>query len=476
MDHTKTPLFDTLLAHKKEDPVSFHVPGHKNGTIFSKRGMELYQGLLSIDATELTGLDDLHAPTGVIKEAQHLAADWFQADYSHFLVGGSTVGNLAMILATCSTGDKILVQRNCHKSVLHGLELAGAKPVFLAPEFDERVNRYTAPSFKLIKEAITKHPDSKALFVTYPDYFGMTYNLEKIITYTHERDIPVLIDEAHGVHFSLGKGFPDSALNAGADAVVQSAHKMAPAMTMASYLHVQSKYVSNQRITYYLNMVQSSSPSYPVMASLDLARHYLAGLTESDLDCVATSVNHFCSLIEGLDIGKVLRSEDPLKITVDVSESGLSSKQIAALFEENHIYPELTTDTQILFIHGLAPIKDWDQLTTRIDRIKSQLNNLVRHDTIEVIRVPQVDVQALDISYEDMKTLEIKQVNLLDSIERISAENIVPYPPGIPLVFKGERISQAHVDMIQYLLDKGISFQNIEINEKVHVFSDIKGE
>ncbi|QDP38803.1 aminotransferase class I/II-fold pyridoxal phosphate-dependent enzyme [Radiobacillus deserti] len=476
MNQSETPLFDRLLSYSGEQPHSFHVPGHKNGLIFSSKGIHSYKNLLSIDATEINGLDDLHAPTGVIADAQKLAADWFGVEHTHFLIGGSTVGNIAMILATCSEGDKILVQRNCHKSVLSGIELAGAQPIFLAPDYEESVHRYTSPSLWTIQEGLEKHPDCKALFLTYPDYFGTTYDLERIITYVHTRNIPVLIDEAHGVHFSIGQEFPKSALKAGADAVVQSAHKMAPAMTMGSYLHVQSEYVLNDRIKYYLNMVQSSSPSYPIMASLDLSRHFLANLTTVELNQVMESVRQFRSQLERLEVGKVLLADDPLKITLDLSEMGYSTHQVSRLFEQNQVYPELTTDTQILFVHGLAPISDWEALLHRLDSIKSQLINLVQHDTIEVIRVPQVPIQALNLTYREMKKRDQQFVGLRNAVGQICAENIVPYPPGIPLVLKGERISPSHVDMIQYLLDKGISFQNSEINEKILVFSDIKGE
>src|SRR5699024_1345518 len=154
---------------------------------------------------------------------------------SFFLTGGSTAGNLAMILATCSPGDKVIVQRNSHKSIMNGLELANAHPIFIAPDYDGTVDRYTHPNVGTLEQALIDHPNAKAVVLTYPDYFGRTYDIARMIKLAHSYHIAVLVDEAHGVHFSLGSPFPASAIDFGADVVVQSAHKMAPAMTMASY-------------------------------------------------------------------------------------------------------------------------------------------------------------------------------------------------------------------------------------------------
>ena len=290
MNQQETPLFTKLQQFASGNPLSFHVPGHKNGQVFPEHGATCYSPLLKLDMTELPELDDLHAPKGVIAQAQQLAKQFFQSEETFFLVGGSTSGNLAMILATCKADDYVIVQRNCHKSIMNGLELAGAKPVFLAPEFDERTNRYTCPSYETMEKAIRKYPEAKAVIVTYPDYFGQTFPLKKMIELADRHEIPVLVDEAHGVHFSLGKPFPPSALTLGADIVVQSAHKMAPAMTMSAYLHVNSKFVSKEKVAHYLQMIQSSSPSYPLMASLDLARYYLANFSERDMDALLKSV------------------------------------------------------------------------------------------------------------------------------------------------------------------------------------------
>ncbi|WP_332603930.1 aminotransferase class I/II-fold pyridoxal phosphate-dependent enzyme, partial [Bacillus sp. S1(2024)] len=317
-----TPLYKALIQHARRNSHSFHVPGHHNGDVFFDDAKSIFDPLLTIDVTELAGLDDLHHPSGVIKEAQELASQLYGSVESFFLVNGTTVGNLAMILSVCEPGDTILVQRNCHKSVFHAVDLSGAEPVYLAPDVDSAMHVPTHVPLGTIKEALEAYPGAKGLVLTNPTYYGHSADLTEIITEAHHYGIPVLVDEAHGAHFILGEPFPVSALKMGADIVViiteahhygipvlvdeahgahfilgepfpvsalkmgadivvQSAHKTLPAMTMGSYLHLNSSCrINRDRVAEYLNRLQSSSPSYPIMASLDIARAYVQHIIE----------------------------------------------------------------------------------------------------------------------------------------------------------------------------------------------------
>lgn len=296
MDQNKLPLFEALLAHHQKNSSSFHVPGHKNGVLMPEAAKLWYRSLLPLDVTELSGLDDLHHPSGVIKEAEQLTADLYRSERCFFLVGGSTAGNLAMILATCEEGDTVLVQRNSHKSILNGLRLAKVQPIFLQPKFDREAQIATCLDEDDVIENIKKFSDAKAIIITNPNYYGFTVSLKNIVTEAHKYDIAVLVDEAHGAHFGHQSSLlPKSALEDGADVVVQSAHKTLPAMTMSSYLHFNSKLVDIEKLAYYLQVLQSSSPSYPLMASLDLARYFLATLTEEQLLNTLKSIKeHSC--------------------------------------------------------------------------------------------------------------------------------------------------------------------------------------
>lgn len=471
-DQQLTPLFDKLVQFSSNNPISFHVPGHKDGKVFPASGLPFFKDILKIDKTELNGLDDLHAADGVINKAQLLAADYFQTDQTFFLVGGSTSGNLAMILAVCGPDDTIIVQRNSHKSIMNALELSGARPVFVSSEFDERTNRYGNPSLEAIKEALAHYPNAKGLVLTYPDYYGKTYYLQEVIDIAHQQSIPVLIDEAHGVHFSSSPQFPPSALELGADVIVHSAHKMAPAMTMASYLHTQSAFISKQRIAHYLQILQSSSPSYPIMASLDLARAYLASLSEKDIHNVVESANLLREKLNNSEFWEVIfpeKAEDPLKITI-AGKGRLNMKQVAELFEKEGIFPELATEQHILFLHGLTPFTEWAVITQALENIEQQLKNRPRHATIETRRIPQNRVQQLVFSYQEMRTKQSVFVYWQEAEGKVAAESVIPYPPGIPLILKGERITKEDVSQVEAMVSKGINFQNKHIKQGIEVF------
>lgn len=470
----QTPLFDKLKTFSANAPISFHVPGHKNGAIFMNEAQNYFSGILPLDLTELTGLDDLHAPDGVIAEAEALAADFFKSDATFFLVGGSTAGNLAMILATCSLGDQIIVQRNCHKSIMNGLELAGAASIFIAPDYDAVVGRYTNPSLKTFAEAIRMYPDAKAVVLTYPDYFGKAYDLQAMIELAHQHDIAVLVDEAHGVHFSLGEPFPKSALELGADIVVQSAHKTAPAMTMASYLHMKTTRISKQKIAHYLQIIQSSSPSYPLMASLDIARAFLAGLSKEAIREIVASVANVRALFDNLAHCHVVEQTafcDPLKITLQI-ENGVSGYQIAEIFEAAGIYPELATHNQLLFIHGLQPFDLFDKLKESLQSVNEQLKIGVNHDTIELTRLFPNYIEEIALSYEEMKRLKYRSIPFLNAIGLIAAEAVIPYPPGIPLILKGTYITERHIEILISLINKGVRLQQRDQAFELKVFMD----
>ncbi|MFP7480167.1 aminotransferase class I/II-fold pyridoxal phosphate-dependent enzyme [Terribacillus saccharophilus] len=461
MNQLHTPLYDKLVQFAKQDPISFHVPGHKHGMLFDEEAFFQTAGLL--DQTELTGLDDLHAPEGIIAEAQELAASYFGAKHTRFLVSGSTIGNIAMILGSLKRNEIVLVQRNCHKSILNGLELAGVKPVFLAPVYDKEKERYTHPAQETIQMAITRYPEAKALILTYPDYFGTVFDLKETVKMAHKSRIPVLVDEAHGVHLKIAETLPLSALEAGADVVVQSAHKMAPAFTMSSYLHFNSEYISIASIDRYLRMLQSSSPSYMLLASLDTARKYLATRTAQYMDGLHTAVDAFRELLSASDLWEVERQDgDWLKIVLRV-KPGYQPRQLANMLEASGIYPELVTDRHILLVHGLKALTDKD-----LDRIRTALKDMNAPASINPARAAHLfsePIQELAISYAEMEEQRPVFTDWDEAVGCIAAESIIPYPPGIPVLAKGEIVTKQHVEMIQLWKNNSISFQNEQIEK-----------
>ncbi|MGE7763523.1 aminotransferase class I/II-fold pyridoxal phosphate-dependent enzyme [Peribacillus sp. NPDC097895] len=464
MNQSQTPLFDAMSDFYKKKPISLHVPGHKNGQVFSKKGQLLYNPLLGLDATEISGLDDLHAPEGAILKSEQLLADLYGVQRSHFLVNGSTVGNIAMILAVCREGDKVLVQRNCHKSILHGLMLANVQPIFLRPDFYEKWDIAGSVGSKLMEEALGAHPDVKAIIVTYPNYYGLGEDLTEIVRLAHQRGIPVLVDEAHGAHFQLGSPFPKSAISAGADAVVHSAHKTLPAMTMGSYLHLNSSLVAADEVSFYLQMLQSSSPSYPIMGSLDLARAYLASFTSEDKNSLIKKILDFRGELATLQSIRVLEappgtSADPLKVVMQ-STKGLSGFELQQLCEAEGIFTELADPNNVLMILPLLKMGTDFPFPEIVQNIKNATKDRTGSWKANqvVILLDERRMTGLEMPYSVMKQKKSKPAELRSAIGKVSAEMVIPYPPGIPLIMSGEMITAEHITNLRRLLDMGSKF------------------
>jgi arginine/lysine/ornithine decarboxylase len=457
----KIPLYHALLEHVNKKSVSFHVPGHKNGTIFQPKA-DIFQSILQIDVTELSGLDDLHSPGGVILEAETLLTQLFQVKNSFFLVNGSTVGNLSMIMAACKEDDIVLVQRNCHKSVMNALRLAKVTPIFLEPEFNQEWKVSTGISIETVKKAISLYPEAKAIILTYPNYFGMVYDLQGLIHQAHLHNIPVLVDEAHGSHFIIGDPFPASAIQMGADIVVQSAHKTLPAMTMGSYLHFNSDLIDIDRLKDYLQMFQSSSPSYPIMASLDLARNYLATYESKDVQFLVAEINQFRRELAAIPSIKVLGypndQGDSLKVTIQ-SRCGLSGFEIQKKLEEVGIFTELADPFNVLFILPLIKVNQTFPLVEVSARMKRELDGLPHEEMQENVKLDDRKISGLEISYKEMSKLEEENVPITEALNHVCAETVIPYPPGIPLLLKGERVTSRKIKQLQRLIENGAHFQ-----------------
>lgn len=465
MDWQRTPLIEAIKHYKRRNPVSFHVPGHKNGLFFHEDMYEDFKGALPYDVTELTGLDDLHAPSGPILEAQGKAAELYRAKRTFFLVGGTTVGNLAMIYGCFERGDQVLVQRNSHKSIFHAMEIAGVTPILLAPEYDPVTTLPIGVSIETFEDAITRFPEAKGLILTYPNYYGISLDLKSLIMAAKQRNMLVLVDEAHAAHYCLGDPFPYSTLDIGADVVVQSAHKMLPALTMSSFLHISEKLNGDveHRIKEALAMFQSSSPSYLLMASLDGARSYAESLTKAEIDIILAGIDVVkkeLSKIKQIEVvnWNVWYLSDPLKVTIRTTTK-LTGFELQDIFIKNNLYPELADDKHVLFIFGLGEV----DLERSIQAIHSVSKLLQAYDVVndterESPRV-NIGVKKFELSSLAIRKAKKRRVLLNESVGLISAESIIPYPPGVPLVLPGERIDKHIIEEIEKLIAVGAKFQ-----------------
>lgn len=471
-----TPLYQAVKEHAERNPISLHVPGHKNGVLLQQNSF--FTDMLNIDVTELTNLDDLHCPEGVILEAQRLLKDAYKVRQSYFLVNGSTVGNLAMLMATIHEGETVFVQRNCHKSILNGIQLTRAQPILLGPEDNEEWGVAGGVSLETIKEAYALYPHCKAIVLTYPNYYGMTFELKEIVQFAHSKGIPVLIDEAHGAHFKGGDFFPPSAIEFGADVVVQSAHKTLPAMTMGAYLHINSPFISPEMIERYLRILQSSSPSYPIMASLDIARKYIATYSKEDEEYLKVAIDEFKMKLRTIREIKVLdypaKSGDPLKLTLQ-SQCGYSGYELQRLFEEKGVFTEMADPRNVLLVLPLLKKGMAFPFNDIVNKMKEALNersipakeeakeyNYFRKEKISTINMIQTQTTEL--------------VPYREAVNRVCAESIIPYPPGVPFLLSGENITVEDTEGLTVLLKSGARFQGGEnlIKGNIKVFCKLE--
>jgi len=455
----KTPLFDALKKYVEDGTVSFHVPGHKGGRGIPELVEYIGSKALSIDVNGMEDLDNICNPISVIKESQELTAEAFKADYAHFLVNGTTSGVQAMIMSVCSPGDKIIVPRNAHKSVIGGLILSGAYPVYVKPEINDELGIAMGITPKTVREALCMHPDARAIFVINPTYYGSASNLKEIVRIAHKHGVLVLVDEAHGAHFPFHPQLPVSAMEAGADMSAVSMHKLGGSMTQSALLLVKDGLIDNKKVKSIMNLTQTTSASYLLMVSLELARKQLALEGRQLLDNtiqLAEKAREKINNMAGLYCpGKDLEGQpgcfayDVTKLVVNVKELGISGYQVEKILRRDYrIQIELSDLGNIL---ALVTIGDNGETVSRLvqalDEIACTYRNKkpVRY-SVKLPSQPEGVVSPREAFYGEKKTL------FLDDAEgEISAEMIMAYPPGIPIICPGERITKEVIDYVKLL-------------------------
>lgn len=460
----RAPLFEALRAYLGKDMAPFHTPGHKQGRGIDPELLDLLgPNVFAIDLTELPEVDNLHDPDGVIKEAQELAAEAYGADHTFFLCNGSTSGNDTMVLSVCDPGDKIIIPRNAHKSILGGIILSGAIPVYVQPSWDVDYGIAHGISPEAVEAALLANPDAKAVVLVNPNYYGGVVDVETIARIAHAHGKPLLVDEAHGPHFHFHPQLPISALAAGADLVVQSTHKIISGMTQASMLHVREGYVDVRRVRNVLQLLQSTSPSYVLLASLDVARRQMAVHGETLLGrtlALAESARERLNAIPGVScFGREvcglpgLFDLDTTKLTVRFSGLGLSGfDAIDVLNERFGIQSEMATLYNVLEIVSIGNTeRDLDRLVAAVRTIADEAHakGVRVPDAFENPPLPWLPEPVL--SPRDAFFAPVKRIPFSDSVGEICAEIISPYPPGIPILAPGERITQDHVDYLRLI-------------------------
>ncbi len=452
----EAPLLEALKSHIKARRVPFHVPAHLGRPLPGFAGLET-RGLFSLDVTELPGLDDLHCPTGPLFEAQELAAELFGAISTFFLVNGVTAGVLAAHLYYGGKGKKILLPRDAHRSHYSGLILAGSTPVYLPALWQEGIP--VNVQAKDLEVALAEHPDAAAVFVTSPGYHGACADLALIRELTGSRGIPLVVDEAHGTYLSLSPKFPTGAGEVGADMWLQSTHKTGGALTQGGMLHGGPQ-VDPARLRFFLGLLETSSPSYPIMASLDEARRFLALEGRKRAEEAADLSYGLRSDLEANSPWQVLAfpsfAADPLKL---VLRAGGSGPEALEALRRRGVEPELAGFKHVLFLISLFHTsKDIAFLRDTLVKLKPEGGHEEGFGTPNFLQVPPPLPRQVLLPAQAAACTS-RAVPLEEALGRVAAEMVVPSPPGIPLLVPGEEIGPGVLNLLTQLRRAGLKCQ-----------------
>lgn len=456
-------LYKSLDKYSKSDIYPFHMPGHKRNIKMLNRGNPYL-----IDITEVEGFDDLHHPSGILKKAIERAAFLYQSEKTYFLVNGSSGGLLTAISACVSKGDKVLLARNCHKSIYHAIFLNELNPIYLYPFFNQEFDLNRAILPEQVERVIKNHLDCKAIIFPSPTYEGVVADVAKIAEIAHQYKIPVIVDEAHGAHFGLDTIFPNSAVQMGADLVVQSLHKTLPSFTQTGLLHVNGNLVDREKVERYFHIYHTTSPSYLFMASIDYCMELIEDHGKELFAQYNKNINEFYIKMKELEKIKLFCGDkesfkqDKSKIVISVKNTSLSGKELfSILLKKYHLEMEMASESYVLAITTICDTKEaFMRLEDALLELDSEIEEQNDQKEIEIYLQPE-KVMFLHRAVETVK----EKINLAKSCGRISGEYLCLYPPGIPFLVPGERISEAIIRQIKKYKKAGLSIQGIEEND-----------
>lgn len=487
LDQTETPYLDALMKYVDAGTISFHTPGHKHGVGMHQRLRDFIgDNVLKLDLTQVRGLDDLNAPSGPIQKAHELAAAAYNADYSYFLVNGSTAGNQAMLMAALRPGDSVLLPRNSHKSATSALIMSGATPVYMRPEVDEELHIDHCVTPQTVRLAMSSHPEAAAVFITSPTYYGATADLGAIERIVHERGKLLLVDEAWGPHLHFHDELPQSATSAGADMCVNSTHKLIAGMSQAAMLHTRGPRVDQGRLRGTLRMLQSTSPLLVMLASLDVARMQMATEGRALLSrtlILARQARQRLNAIRGIrcigpeQIGKAgIAGYDETRLVVTVWDLGYTGYEASEILRTH-----FDVQVELADLHNIVALvtigdrqEDLNRLVTAIEELASASkrekrtpgNGIARHFLNIDVTLPKIPEQVM--TPREAFLANHVEIPFNKSAGHVSAEVVTPYPPGIPILCPGERITQETVDYLRLELEAGVHISG-PVDEKLRM-------
>ncbi len=463
----KKPLCEAIFNYEQANVYPLHTPGHKGG-----RGMDpvlravLGRKALASDVSLMSELDDIHCPEGCLREAQALASELYGSDQSFFAVNGTTGAIHAMLISVLKPGEKVLVPRNAHRSVVGALVIGGIEAVFLQPEYDERFGISTQIAPETVERSLSADEKIKAVLITSPNYYGLTADLKAIAAIVHNHDAVLLVDEAHGAHLGFSKRLPPSALQCGADACAQSTHKTLGALTQCSMLHVKGAKIDLRQAAEAMSLLTTTSPNYLLMASLDAARAQMAengrALSEAALT-VAERMRYFLRKIEGLkilDSSILSRYEvagfDGTKVTVNVAGLGITGIEAGQILRRNGIAVELVDRNNVLFLLTYADDnEEIDNIISKIVEIFCNIREQGKQPLTPAVQCEMPGTRQV-LPAREAFYAENEEVVFAEAAGRICSEQISFYPPGIPVIIPGELVTKEIIDYCQKMLALGL--------------------
>ena len=469
------PIYEALERLRKMRVVPFDVPGHKRGRGNPELARLLGEKCMSMDVNSMKPLDNLCHPVSVIRQAEELAAEAFGAAYAFLMVGGTTSAVQAMVLSVAKRGEKIILPRNVHRSVIGAMVLCGAVPVYVNPQCNDRLGIPLGMTVEDVKKAIEENPDAKAVLVNNPTYYGICSDIRSIVKLAHDHGMYCLADEAHGTHFYFSDQLPVSAMEAGADMAAVSMHKSGGSLTQSSLLLIGPN-MSEGYVRQIINLTQTTSGSYLLLSSLDISRRNLALRGKETFEKVRSyakyargeinDIGGYYAFCRELINGDSVYDFDVTKLAVHTLDVGLAGIEVYDLLRDEY-------DIQIEFGdfgNFLAYLSIGDRKQD-IERLVSALAEIARRFGKEKVDLmpqeyvnPQVAVSPQDAFYADKETVELK-----DAPGRISGEFVMCYPPGIPILAPGERVTQEIREHIEYAREKGCTLTGAEDLEIRHI-------
>jgi arginine/lysine/ornithine decarboxylase len=462
----KLPLITGVLKYTEENNISFCMPGHKGGKglLDTAEGKRIYDNLTSLDITEVEGVDNLHHPEGIIKESQQLLSEYYGSRKSYYLVNGSTGGNLAMVFSAFEEGDKVIIERNCHRSLFNALILRKLNPLYVQNKISSEFDVPLSMDIEHLFDTMRKNPDTKGIIITYPNYYGICTDLKRIISEARKYGMKVLVDSAHGAHFGAADVLPESAVALGAQITVMSAHKTLPSFNQSAFLHA-GEGIDTAKTDLYASMFMSTSPSYMLLCSMEYARFYLQEKGMEQYALLAERLEKYRKKINSMEHLHILGIEDKNGDIYDIDctrfiislEKGFSGHKLFSYLKSKGIQAEMKDNRNVVLI--FSPFNTEEELEV--------LYKALSECDFESLKEKYVNLKLGEIPQLKLKPFEAlnldKELVPMDSSSgRICCEAVVPYPPGIPILNIGEAIDENAIRLIKYYLENEVTVLGVK--------------